>query len=154
VCSLSKCIFFMWLSVLGRCWTSERYHRHGFRNSVDHALCAQYPELIDHLLIGCSVVREVWFIILSRCNLHNQVPMLNSSLCNWWLRARKQIAKARRKAFDSLVVRVAWCLWIEQNCRVFSATVKSVARVACVAWDMLQVWCQAGIVFVSMLLGE
>jgi hypothetical protein len=56
--------------------------------------------------------------------------------------------------FDSLVVWVAWCVWLERNNRVFRGTVKSTDSVACVAWEMLQVWCQAGIVVGSMLLRE
>jgi hypothetical protein len=27
---LRKCIFFLWLTIIEHCWTSERCHRHGF----------------------------------------------------------------------------------------------------------------------------
>jgi hypothetical protein len=30
VCVPWKCIFFLWLAILSRCWTSERCHRHSF----------------------------------------------------------------------------------------------------------------------------
>jgi hypothetical protein len=68
VCVPSKCIFFMWLVVLGRCWTSKRCHRHNFCNSPDCALYPRHPKFIDHLLVSCTFACEVWFITLSRCS--------------------------------------------------------------------------------------
>jgi hypothetical protein len=46
----NKCCFFIWLSLLGRTWTSERLFRHGIRSDDVCALCSQEPETIDHLL--------------------------------------------------------------------------------------------------------
>jgi hypothetical protein len=40
-------------------------------------------------------------------------------MVDWWLRTHKVVAKARRKAFDSLVCLVAWSLWLERNCMFF-----------------------------------
>jgi hypothetical protein len=37
---------------------------------------------------------------------------------------------------------------------VFTGAAMRSATVMCVAWDMLQVWCKAGIVIGSMLLGD
>jgi hypothetical protein len=54
---------------------------------------------------------------------------------------RKQIAKARHKAFDSTVACVAWCVWLERNDRVFRTTTKSEMEVARAAWNLLHVWC-------------
>jgi hypothetical protein len=32
MCAPRKCIFFMWLTILGCCWMFEHCHRHGFRD--------------------------------------------------------------------------------------------------------------------------
>jgi hypothetical protein len=97
-----KCILFLWLAILGRCWTSERCHRrHSFRDSPDCVLCAQAPEHVDHLLLGCLFTRKVWFLFLGRYGWHVYAPTSSTTLASWWLLARKQVAKARRKAFNS-----------------------------------------------------
>lgn len=44
-----KCKFYFWLALYGRCWTSERLHRHGLRDSDRCALCDQEAETVDHL---------------------------------------------------------------------------------------------------------
>jgi hypothetical protein len=41
-----SCKFFVWLSLLGRCWTSERLERHGLPNNGPCALCGQASESI------------------------------------------------------------------------------------------------------------
>jgi hypothetical protein len=66
----------------------------------------------------------------------------------------KLIRKARRKAFDSLVVCVAWCLWLERNERVFRSALKNSLGVAHVAWDMIQSRCTAGLVVGAALFGR
>jgi hypothetical protein len=48
---------------------------------------------------------------------------------------RKLVPKARRKGFDSLVVVVAWTIWIEWNARVFRNEVASVSSVIGCVWD-------------------
>jgi hypothetical protein len=122
--ALRKCIFFMWFAILGRCWMSERCHRHGFHNSADCALCTHHSELLD-LLLGCSFAREVWHATLNRCGWLNQVPTATDLITNWWLRVSKQTAKAWCKVFDLLVHCVVWCVWREQNERVFRGSTKT-----------------------------
>jgi hypothetical protein len=35
-----RCKFFIWLALLGRCWTSDRLHRHQLQNNDLRALCS------------------------------------------------------------------------------------------------------------------
>jgi hypothetical protein len=143
-----KCIFFMWLVILGH-WTFECCHRH---DSADYALCNKHPELLDHLLLGCSFAREVWCTTLTRCGWVDHVA---DSIATWWLCVRKQITKSRCKAFDLLVICVSWCVWRERNDRVvFRGSVTSATGVGCVVWETLRLWCQVGLVFRLMLLVE
>jgi hypothetical protein len=62
----NRCRFFIWLSLLGRCWTSERLFRHGLRSDGVCALCCQSCEWIDHMLCKCVFSHEVWFKALRR----------------------------------------------------------------------------------------
>jgi hypothetical protein len=55
--------------LLGRCWTSLRLQQHGLDNDGPCALCLQCSECLDHLLVGCSYSRQVWFTSLSHGGL-------------------------------------------------------------------------------------
>jgi hypothetical protein len=39
-------------------------------------------------------------------------------MVEWWLAVRKRVTKAQRKAFDSMVLLIAWCVWLQRNTRV------------------------------------
>jgi hypothetical protein len=146
-----KCILFLWLAILGHCWTSKRCHRHGFQDLVEYALCAQAPEHIDHLLAGCPFMREVWFLTFHRCGWHDQTPTPDDMMSTWWLRKRKEVTKDCHKAFDLAVTCVVWSLWLKRNERVFRNASSSAVSMAHKAWALLQDWCRVGIVARSML---
>jgi hypothetical protein len=61
------------------------------------------------------------------------------------------VPKARRKGFDSLVLVVAWTIWIEWNARVFRNEVASVSSVIGCVWDRCELWCRAKLVEWSQL---
>jgi hypothetical protein len=42
-----KCKFFAWLVLHGRCWTSDRLHRHGLKDSDTCVFCAQEVETLE-----------------------------------------------------------------------------------------------------------
>ena len=97
----NNCKFFIWLVLLGRCWTSKSLQRHGL--------------LIEGIarFVHRSMRQELW----------SYDPGLAASLItfwiDWWLRVKKSILKPRRRMFDSLVVLITWTIWMECNARVF-----------------------------------
>jgi hypothetical protein len=98
-----KCKFFAWLVLHGRCWTSDRLHHHGLKDSDTCALCAQEVKTLDHLLVDCVFSRETWFRTLTHILLPQLAPDRPTSLATWWCSARKSVAKTRRKGFDTFV---------------------------------------------------
>jgi hypothetical protein len=114
----NRCRFFIWLSLLGRSWTSDRLFSHGLRSDDVCALCSQEPEMIDHLLCQCVFSREVWFNALRHAGWQHLAPSSEDTYARWWLRVRMQIPKPQRAALDSYVILVAWCIWRERNQRV------------------------------------
>jgi hypothetical protein len=52
-----QCKFFIWLSLLDRCWTPARLQRHCLPNNGPCVLCAQEEESIDHLVSHLQVSR-------------------------------------------------------------------------------------------------
>jgi hypothetical protein len=111
----NNCHFFMWLILDGRCWTSEWLQRHGLQKRGPYALCSQGDETIDHLFMQCIVSREIWYKLLRRCGWHLLAPSDADQFIYLWLCSRKWVTKARRKAFNSLVVLITWNVWLERN---------------------------------------
>jgi hypothetical protein len=83
------CKFFIWLSLLDRCWTSARLQCHNLQNSGPRILCCQADELMSHLLLQCAFSREVWFRILRVGGFQYLAPMPDEQWPDWWLRRRK-----------------------------------------------------------------
>jgi hypothetical protein len=54
-----SCKFFAWLASKNRCWTTDRLGRRGLPCPSVCPLCDQEPEMLQHLLLGCVVSREV-----------------------------------------------------------------------------------------------
>jgi hypothetical protein len=124
------------------------------QNSGPYALCDQALETLDHLLVHYVVARESWFKIIRPLGWKHLTPTTSDSMVAWWLRYRKQVTKARWKAFYSLAFLVAWSIWLECNSRVFNRTVSIVATLISCIRCHVKFWCRAGFVNRLELLGE
>jgi hypothetical protein len=151
----NKFWFFMWLAIHDHCWTSDRLHKHGMRSDCYCALCNQLPERANHLLFAYVVSREVWFKCLQRSAWqHLSSTADDDDLVNWWLHRRKQVTKARRKAFNSMCTLIARIIWLHHNEIVFRVVVVSVTRVIDDIVSQMEQWCRDGIMSRSQVLGE
>ena len=74
--------------------------------------------------------REVWYRVLAPIDLDRLALQPGTSFLDWWLQSRDQLGTARRKGFDSLIILGAWCLWKEQNQRVFDSVCRTAVSVA------------------------
>lgn len=45
---------------------------------------------------------------------------------SWWLQQRLCINKGETKFFDSMLLQITWCLWIERKVRVFGRAAANV----------------------------
>jgi hypothetical protein len=153
----NNCRFFVWLVLLGRCWTTDRLHRRGLRSNSTCILCCQGIETIDHILVQCVFTCEVWFKGLRRFGWQTLAPMQGVSYAAWWMASRKRVLKGRRRAFDSLCVLIAWVIWLHRNDRTFnrSALHHSLAASSVInqIFDMVQSWMASGIVDRSQIFG-
>jgi hypothetical protein len=59
-----NCRVFMWLAARNRCWTADRLSRRGLPHPAVCPFCDQGDETLDHLLMGCVLARDVWFVFL------------------------------------------------------------------------------------------
>jgi hypothetical protein len=142
----NKCHFFLWLVLPGRCWTSERLHRHGLPNQGNCALCSQEVESIEHLLVRCVYSREVWFRVLRQRQWQALVPSGQEAIVDWWLASRKRVHKPFRANFDSIFALVSWQFWNERNVRVFRQTSSLPHKLTERIVEELQWWSSARLV--------
>jgi hypothetical protein len=148
----NKCRFFLWLALQDRCWTAMRRMRHGLQSNATCTLCSKDEEFISHLLLGCVYSSEVWYKALRRFRGHSVAPTRTMNFAQWWTEARKRIGKPLRKAFYSLVILVAWSLWLERKARIFRGAAASPS--SCIQAIKLEgdLWCRTKIIDRSQLL--
>jgi hypothetical protein len=79
-----RCKFFAWLVSKNRCWTADGLQRRGLPYASAFPLCDQDPKTLQHPLLGCVVVREVWAWTLRRWDKLEWLPKADSELLEWW----------------------------------------------------------------------
>jgi hypothetical protein len=146
----NKCRFFVWVVPLNRCWTAERLHRHGIRSNEDCILYYQEVETVDHMMVQCVFPREVWFKSLRRCGWQELALAPDSCFAAWWTFVRKRVHRPCCKAFDSLILAVAWGIWNQS--RVFRSSSQCASSVVDTIWSSVGLWCRAVLVDRSHLL--
>jgi hypothetical protein len=145
----ARCKFFMWLVVHGRCLTADNLQRRGWPNSTTCQLCQSEDETCAHLFIQCRFTTKVWRKIRSWAS--TRIPLPGQNFANtedWWLLARKQVPKVRRRDFDTVVVLAHWRIWKERNSRIFEGAKHSVQEVFQGIRDDIAMWRHAGLIAV------
>lgn len=116
-----KCKIFAWLAAQHRLWTSDRRVRHGLQELPSPCFsCLQDEDNVEHILIQCVYAREVWHYCLTECNIEAPTPVSDSTVMDWWLRARSQFRRAERRGFDTIIMITLWALWKQRNARAFN----------------------------------
>jgi hypothetical protein len=111
------------------------------------------PETIEHLLMGCSYIRLVWYQVLNPFGWHHLAPSEPSPFDEWWTVVHKQVVKERRNAFNSIVVLVMWSIWLHRNDTVFGRRVLTEGQLIARILTNVEEWCRAGLVVRSRVFG-
>lgn len=70
----------------------------------------------------------------------------SADFADWWLAARKSVAKVDRKTFDARVILVTWLISKERNARVFEGIAATVPQFCSAMGDEWETWIAAGLV--------
>lgn len=62
----------------------------------------------------------------------------------WWKMASRQVAKGKKKGFNSIVILGAWLLWKQRNACVFVGASPNISILVKQFEDELHLWCMAG----------
>lgn len=120
--------FCVWLALHDRLWTADRLAIRNLPHPPHCMLYCQDTESANHLLLGCSFARQVWYSVLLLWRLHMFTPQAVDALTSWWPRLSAAVAGERKKEVNALVCCTLRMLWLERNSRVFDriAAVESV----------------------------
>jgi len=146
--------FFFWLCLHDRCWTGNRRFRHGLQQSDECVLCDQAPETLDHILLGCCLSRQVWFIWLSKLQLQDVDTVAEERVPHWWISSRKLVPKTLRRGFDTLVFLIGWLLWKERNARTFGSAASLPTALFEAMLSEARAWESAGCTQLGVLLAR
>lgn len=117
-----KVKLFLYFALNKRTWTAERRKCHGLQNDDTCAMCSQLPEHIDHLMISCTVARQVRWEILGKLGLQSRFDATHQDLLTAWPTARQLLSKDHRKGVDSMIMLIVWHLWKARNRATFEQT--------------------------------
>nr|BAD23063.1 hypothetical protein [Oryza sativa Japonica Group] len=84
---------------------------------------------------------EVWGRVRTRLGLSCSSP--SADFADWWLAARKSVAKVDRKTFDAGVILVTWLIWKERNARVFEGIEATILHLCSAMGDEWETWIAA-----------
>jgi hypothetical protein len=136
-------VFFLWLVMHNRCWTTDRLAKRGLPHPAFCPLCDQKDETIHHLLVSCVFARQFWFNIfqkrgLAALSLGTEEAILRLGGILRLLALMEALKKA-----STLVILGAWCIWRHRNECVFYGVPPSVASSMSLVEDECSLWCLA-----------
>jgi hypothetical protein len=119
----AKCKFFMWLVEHNKCWTTDKLGKRGMDHSDHCPLCDQQEESINHLLISCVFVRQLWDGLLRAAGLQELAPQLSEMVLeDWWRVSSHRVMGQIRSGFNTLVILGSWVLWKHKNNCLFDGS--------------------------------
>ena len=108
-------------------------------------LCDQAEETIQHILVGCVFLRQIWASILRSLNFASLAPLAaDTRFFTWWARYISLTPKEARKGLNTLFILVAWEIWKHRNACVFEGKRPCVQTVLREVASECNLWVLAG----------
>ena len=118
--------FFVWTAAHGRILTCDNLMKRGFVMAGWCCMCKCSGESVDHLLLHCEVVREVWNFLLRYFGVSWVFPATVSDLLFGW---HNCWGKQSSLIWNLVAHCIMWTIWWERNCRIFEDKEHSVDRI-------------------------
>jgi len=111
-----KVEFFMWLALLGRLNTRQRFHDRGILQAEQSTctFCALQPESIDHVLLSCTYSQQIWRSFASEMGQSLIFPASFKQHYESWMGLSWKNG-LRKKLWASTFFAVAWTIWLTRN---------------------------------------
>lgn len=111
-----------------RCWPSDRLARRGLDHQERCSFYDQEKGSIEHIILQCIFVREVWTNVCLAMNKPAWIPTSGSTLVEWC--NDKNGSNLRKKDTRAIIMLVMWELWKHRNSIVFDGATPSTRYLA------------------------
>jgi hypothetical protein len=109
--------FFLWTAVWGKILTNDNLRKRRVVLVDWCCLCKKDGESSDHLLLHCSMAKQLWDSILNLFGLNWVMPRTVREMTACWSGA---LGKHRLAVIWRMIPHcLTWCLWRERNLRTF-----------------------------------
>ncbi|GJN16537.1 hypothetical protein PR202_gb03538 [Eleusine coracana subsp. coracana] len=109
--------------------------------------------MINHLLVGCILAGQFWFLVLQQAGLQVLAPQPeDSNFDEWWEQEVGRCGLSLRKGLSSFIVPGAWTLWNHRNRRVFNSVSPSINEPVHYFKEEAKLWMMAGAKGLSLVL--
>jgi hypothetical protein len=130
--------FFVWSAAFGKILTHDNLRKRNVIVIEWSCLCKKSGESIDHLLLHCEIVRDLWSYILILFGVEWVMPRTVLELLNNWGAA---IGYGHAKeAWRLALLCLLWCIWRERNVRLFEDIETSMVELRKQLFNTLYIW--------------
>ena len=130
--------FFSWIASLGKALTFDNLRNRGFIIPNWCCMCLRNGESVDHLFLHCSVAADLWSLVFGLFGVQWVMARSVLDLFSSWL--------GQLGWHDSALVWkmiphcVIWCLWREQNARLFDDSERHIPELKLFFFHTLLDW--------------
>lgn len=134
----SKMQFFVWTCRKEKLPTIDLLQRRGMILPNMCSLCLQDEELVNHVIIHCPFVCEVWEITMREVGIAWIFPNRLGDLFHGWNMVRT--SKKGRLLWSLIYSAMCWSLWLERNQYIFENLLEPASKVYIKAKDYFCFW--------------
>jgi endonuclease/exonuclease/phosphatase family metal-dependent hydrolase len=130
--------FFSWTAALGNLLTIDNLRKRHLIIIDWCCLCKQSGESVDHLLLHCSLARELWSMVFGMFGVSWVMPC---HVLHLWAGWQVSFGDTRNMVVWRMVPHcVMWCLWRERNARHFEDCERSIVDLKMLFFRTLYEW--------------
>jgi hypothetical protein len=130
--------FFSWTAALGNLLTIDNLRKRNLIIIDWCCLCKQSGESVDHLLLHCSLARELWSMVFGLFGVSWVMPC---HVLHLWAGWQVSFGDTRNMVVWRMVPHcVMWCLWRERNARHFEDCERSIVDLKMLFFQTLYEW--------------
>ena len=130
--------FFSWTAALGNLLTIDNLRKRHLIIIGWCCLCKQSGESVDHLLLHCSLARELWSLVFG---LFGVSWVMLCHVLHLWAGWQVNFGDTRNMVVWRMVPHcVMWCLWRERNAHHFEDCERSIVDLKMLFFQTLYEW--------------
>jgi hypothetical protein len=143
--------FFMWTATWGRILTCDNLKKKGMALAGWCCMCKNADETVVHLLLHCSIARQIWGFVFQFVGINWVLPShVSEVLGGWW----NWFGRRCSGVWNLIPSCLMWTIWRERNKHTFENQETSVAKIIEIFFVSLYDWSRAWGLTSSPFVGE